>query len=71
MTDDCLCAVTPANRKLGRSIDAVQDRGLGAAEILKPLAVFVGELNREFEVRAMKAGVRIDRPAAAPEYALK
>lgn len=54
-----------------RSVDAVKNTRLWAVELLIPLAVLFRELNSEFEVRAMKTRVSVDRPAAGPEDALQ
>ena len=42
-----------------------------AVEFLVPLAVLFRELNHEFEVRAMKACVSLDRPGAARKICFK
>lgn len=52
-------------------IDPFDDAGLGAVEFLKALAVFFGELDREFEVRAMDARVSVDLAAADAEDAFQ
>ena len=53
------------------SVDPIEDAGLRAVEFLIPFAVLVGELNRKFEVRAMKACITLDLPTAGPEDAFQ
>ena len=45
--------------------DAVEDAGLWAVEFLVSLAVLFGEIDHQFEVRAMQAGERLDVSTAA------
>jgi hypothetical protein len=56
-------------RQVRRSVDAIKHPRLRAVELLISLAIFISELDGEFEVRAMKARVSTDLAAAAAEYA--
>ena len=56
---------------LGRPVDAFEEAGLWAVELLIPLTVFFRELDHQFNVRAMKACVGRDITVAAPKDALQ
>jgi len=54
-----------------RSSDPIEDTRLRAVEFLVPLAVLIGKLDHEFEVRTMHARESLDRAAASSEYLLQ
>ncbi len=56
---------------LYRFVNAFEDTGLWAVELLVTLTVFFRKLNHKFKVRAMEACVSRDFPTAAPKDLLQ